>query len=91
LTSEALERLLRGAIRRRQAADALLAISERMAEAVKGFGCRPGASDRPGIGAGVRKPPKKEPAGKRRAVGRLWGFGVAAALAGDGFPKIAES
>jgi len=22
-----------------------------------GFGCRPGASDRPGIGAGVRKPP----------------------------------
>jgi len=33
LTSEALERLLRGAIRRRQAADALLAISERMAEA----------------------------------------------------------
>jgi RelE-like toxin of type II toxin-antitoxin system HigB len=33
LTSEALERLLADAIRRRQAADALLAISERMAEA----------------------------------------------------------
>jgi len=32
LTSEALERLLADAIRRRQAADALLAISERMAE-----------------------------------------------------------
>jgi len=30
----------------------------------KGFGCRPGASDRPGIGAGVRKPPRDEPAGK---------------------------
>ena len=33
LTSEALERLLRDAIRRRQAADALLAIAERVAEA----------------------------------------------------------
>jgi len=33
LTSDALEPLLRDAIRRRQAADALLAISERMAEA----------------------------------------------------------
>ena len=33
LTSEALERLLIDAIRRRQAADALLAIAERVAEA----------------------------------------------------------
>jgi hypothetical protein len=33
LTSEALERLLTDAIRRRQAADALLAIAERVAEA----------------------------------------------------------
>jgi hypothetical protein len=33
LTSEALERLLADAIRRRQAADALLAIAERAAEA----------------------------------------------------------
>ena len=40
-------------------------------------------------GAGVGKPPMKEPAGKRRAVGRLWGFGVAAASAGDGLPRIA--
>src|SRR5260370_9087667 len=40
-------------------------------------------------GAGVGKPPMKEPAGKRRAVGRLWGFGVAAALAGGGLPRIA--
>jgi hypothetical protein len=33
LTSEALERLLTDAVRRRQAADALLAIAERVAEA----------------------------------------------------------
>jgi hypothetical protein len=33
----------------------------------------------------------KEPAGERRAVGRLWGFDVAAGLAGDGFAKIAGS
>jgi len=33
LTSEALERLLMDAVRRRQAADALLAIAERVAEA----------------------------------------------------------
>jgi hypothetical protein len=37
----------------------------------------------------------KEPAGERRAVGRLWGFdvaaGVVAGLAGDGFAKIAGS
>jgi hypothetical protein len=33
----------------------------------------------------------KEPAGERRAVGRLWGFDAAAALRGDSFPKIAVS
>jgi hypothetical protein len=33
---------------------------------------------------GVRKPPKKEPAGSWWAVGRLWGFGSAAGLPGDG-------
>jgi hypothetical protein len=32
---------------------------------VKGFGCRPGASGIPGKRAGVRKPPKNEPAEKR--------------------------
>ena len=53
--------------------------------------CRPGASSGRGIGAGVRKPPMNEPAGERRAVGRLWGFGRAAALAGDGFAEIGES
>src|SRR6516165_6034335 len=57
----------------------------------KGFGCRPSASDQPGIRAGVRKPPKKEPAGERRAVLRLWGFDVAAGLAGDGVARIAGS
>jgi hypothetical protein len=31
----------------------------------KGFGCRPGASGIPGKRAGVGKPPKNEPAGKR--------------------------
>src|SRR5712671_570663 len=31
----------------------------------KGFGCRPGASGGPGERAGVRKPPKNEPAGRR--------------------------
>ena len=63
----------------------------RIAAYGKGFGCRPNASDRPGVGAGVRKPPKKEPAGERRAVGRLWEFDVAAGLAGDGVARIAGS
>jgi hypothetical protein len=31
----------------------------------KGFGCRAGASGIPGKRAGVRKPPKNEPAEKR--------------------------
>ena len=37
----------------------------------KGFGCRPGVSGGAGSEAGVRKPPKNEPAGKRRRVCRL--------------------
>jgi len=36
-----------------------------MADFGKGFGCRPGASGIPGKRAGVRKPPKNEPAEKR--------------------------
>ena len=43
-----------------------------------------------GRGAGVRKPPKNEPAGQRRGVGRLWGIGRAAALVVDGFAQIGE-
>ena len=66
-------------------------IAMRMTAFGKGFGCRPDASSGPDNGAGVQKPPKKEPAGKRRGLGRLWGFGVAAALLGDGFVRIAES
>jgi len=38
---------------------------EEMAAYVKGFGCRPGSSERRSIGAGVGKPPKNEPAGRR--------------------------
>jgi hypothetical protein len=38
----------------------------------------------------VRKPPRKEPAGAWWAVCGLWGFGVGAAVVGDGFAKIAE-
>jgi hypothetical protein len=39
----------------------------------------------------VRKPPKNEPAGQRRAAGRLWGFSRAAVLAEDHFAPIGES
>lgn len=41
--------------------------------------------------AGVRKPWKNEPAGRRRTVNGLWGFVATAALPTDGFVKIAES
>src|SRR5690348_16921635 len=59
----------------------------------KGFGCRRSTNSRsgPGPGAGVGKPPKNEPAGWRRGVGRLWGFGRSAALAKDHFAQIGES
>src|SRR6516165_11646503 len=40
---------------------------DRAARFVKGVGCRPGVRGRPG-GGGVRKPPKKEPAGGREEV-----------------------
>jgi predicted ATPase len=43
----------------------LLAELLSLSGAVKGFGCRPDASDRPVMGAGVRKPPKNQPAGQR--------------------------
>jgi hypothetical protein len=35
-----------------------------------------------GAAAGVRKPPRKEPAGAGRAACRLWGFGGAASCVG---------
>jgi hypothetical protein len=49
---------------------------------VKGFGCRPVVTY-PVLRAGVRKPPRKEPAGAWRAVCGLWGFGRAGASASD--------
>ena len=52
------ERLLRVELSRSGA-------TARRSGVVKGFGCRPGGSGGSGKGAGVRKPPKKEPAGKR--------------------------
>src|SRR5260370_38666035 len=39
-------------------------------------------------GAGVRKPPRKEPAGAGWAVCRLWGFGGAAACVGDALAGV---
>jgi hypothetical protein len=58
---------------------------------LKGFGCRPEHERSIRYKAGVRKPRKKEPAGKRETLDRLWGFVAAAALPADGFVKIAES
>ena len=39
-------------------------------------------------GAGVRKPPRKEPAGSRCAVCRLWGFDGAACWVGDALAGV---
>jgi hypothetical protein len=47
-------------------------------ENVEGFGCRPATSARHTPVAGVRKPPRKEPAGdgaRRMPRTALWGFG----------------
>src|SRR3954452_23278794 len=47
-----------------------------MTAIVKGFGCRPVVIERPVgpvVRAGVRKPPRKEPAGRCGAVCRVWG------------------
>ena len=43
-----------------------------MAALVKGFGCRPVVTYAAVPRAGVRKPPRKEPAGAVWAVCRLW-------------------
>ena len=42
-----------------------------MSAIVKGCGCRPDAGDGVGTAAGVRKPPGKEPAGRRTSGGEL--------------------
>jgi hypothetical protein len=76
---------------RAEAADSgVVILDDRMTTYVKGFGCRPGGSGGVGSEAAVGKPPKNEPAGKRRRVCCLWGFGGAAGSAGDGVSGIAE-
>src|SRR5438105_4798819 len=49
---------------------------------VKGFGCRPVVTYPRVLRAGVRKPPRKEPAGAGRTASGLWGFDGAAAWGG---------
>ena len=55
---------------------------------VKDFGCRPIVTYRRAQRAGVRKPPRKEPAGRRVDGCRLWGFDGAAAWDGDAFAGV---
>src|SRR6516162_8432529 len=43
---------------------------------------------RAALGAGVRKPPRKEPAGRRVDGCRLWGFDGAAAWVGDALAGV---
>ena len=50
---------------------------------VQGFGCRPVKLLARALRGGVRKPPRKEPAGRRAGVRRLWGFDRAAAWVAD--------
>ena len=57
---------------------------------VKGFGCRPVVTYQPVVGAGVRKPPRKEPAGRWRAVCRLWGFDRTATSARAGLGGVVK-
>ena len=42
----------------------------------------------PALRAGVRKPPRKEPAGRHEGGRRLWGFDRAAAWAGDALAGV---
>ena len=55
---------------------------------LKGFGCRPEHERSMRYKAGVRKPPRKEPAGRRVDGCRLWGFDGAAAWVGDAFAGV---
>ena len=65
--------------------------SQRRTAFLKGFGCRPEHERSIRYKAGVRKPRKKEPAGRRWTLDRLWGFVAAAALPGEGFAKLTAS
>jgi len=55
---------------------------------VKGFGCRPVVTYPRALRAGVRKTPRKEPAGGRVGGCRLWGFDGAAAWVGDALTGV---
>jgi hypothetical protein len=55
----------------------------RVAQVVKGFGCRPVVTYPRVLRAGVRKPPGKEPAVGGTGGGRLWRFDGGAARASD--------
>ena len=55
---------------------------------MKGFGCRPEHERSMRYKAGVRKPPRKEPTGRRVDGCRLWGFDGAAAWVGDAFAGV---
>src|SRR5437660_11630037 len=53
-----------------------------MTAVVKGFGCRAVVTYPRVLRAGVRKPPRKEPAGAGWTASGLWGFDGAAAWGG---------
>jgi hypothetical protein len=55
---------------------------------VKGYGCRPFVSYPPVLRAGVRKPPRKEPAGAGRTASGLWGFDGAVAWVRDALAGV---
>ena len=55
---------------------------------MKGFGCRPVATYPRVMRAGVRKPPRKEPAGAGWTASGLWGFDGAAAWVGDALATV---
>src|SRR6267378_1502332 len=59
-----------------------------MTALVKGFGWRPVVSYPPVLRAGVRKPPRKEPAGAGRTASGLWGFDGAVAWVGDALAGV---
>ena len=61
---------------------------EAMSQTVKGFGWRPVVSYPPVLRAGVRKPPRKEPAGAGRTASGLWGFDGAVAWVGDALAGV---
>src|SRR6516164_7526699 len=81
--------LLRGENRKLATWEPVASIRMRRGSArVKGFGCRPVVTYPAVLGAGVRKPPRKEPAGSWCAVCRRWGFDGAACWVGDALAGV---